>query len=199
MSRRLSSSSRPATLVGLGGPCLTARPIRTTFIVCRRHPLSFRGTNNDVRVRRSNDVRIHDERCMPRLDIAGTCARYPAGADGGSGTDRMRASVVTVKRPTSVGPAANSRARWLWMYSGDLAWILRNTIPGGVGSRRRNTSSPKSRSKVMTTRCWAAPNASTSSSGAPGPTDRTGTTSCPSACRPRTASRGTFSSARKRG
>jgi len=133
----------------------------------------------------------------PRL--AGTCARHPAGTDGGSGTDRMRASVVTVKRPTSAGPAANSRARWLWMYSGDLAWILRNTIPGGVGSRRRNTSSPKSRSKVMTTRCWAAPNASTSSSGAPGHTDRTGTTSCPSACRPRTASKGTFSSARKRG
>jgi len=126
-------------------------------------------------------------------------ARHLTEAGGGSGTDRMRASVVTVKRPTSDAPAANIRVRWLRMYSGDSAWILRNTIPGGVGSRRRNTSSPKSRSKVMTTRCCAAPNASTSSSGAPGQTDRTGTTSCPSAYRPRIASRGTFSSAKKRG
>jgi hypothetical protein len=118
--------------------------------------------------------------------------------DGGSARVRMRPGSITENRPAqscrlsmirdSVRPAAAAAG----------IGSRKSTTPHSSGSRRRKASSPKSLSKVKSTRRSPAARASTSSSELPGASVRIQATSWPALRSAATASPGTFSSARKR-
>jgi hypothetical protein len=145
-SRRLSSSSRPAALVGLGGPCLTVRPIglngprltvRTTLtsevpvgqcIVCRRHPLSFRERTTMY------DATMYDP--PPRLAIG---RKRPSPLS--SAQSHSWGSLSTAQRPCVC-------TRW----STHRRWPGRDTHPAPTGSRR---SHPAGDSSPRGLRCRA--------------------------------------------
>jgi hypothetical protein len=111
---------------------------------------------------------------------------------------RIRPGSTTEKCPDQSSRDIRTSAMILPTPAGPSAGKRNSKIPQLAGNPERHASSPKSLSKVRSTRASSRPRASTSSSVIPGASVRIQTTSCPNVRSAVTASPGKFSSARNR-